>query len=142
MDGLNLSLLAISLLQSLNSRSMLTGLGITTSSILSICLGYRQTHSLTAGRLSPRAGPGGCCLPLLQAPTSVENMGALVFNKPQTVICGIAFGVYANIQHHRCPGHREALWLSTVPGFEKNTYSCTPRNCWRLPPSLVKGESL
>lgn len=39
--------------------------------------------------------------------TSVEKMGALVFNNPQTVICGIAFRVNVSVQHRGCPGHRE-----------------------------------
>lgn len=124
-DGVNLSLLAISSLQSLDKGSMLTGFGITSSSILSTCSVYREMHSLAPGMLTTMAGPGHYCLPFLQVSTSVENIYALVFKNPRTVICVIPFRVYANIQHHCCPGHRKALGLSTVPGFaEQHRFLC------------------
>lgn len=75
-DGLNLSLLAISSLLSLENRSMLIGIGITTSSTLSTHLAYRQMHSLAAGMLSTRASPGGYCLLFLEVSTSVGKKWA------------------------------------------------------------------
>lgn len=133
-DELNLSLLAISSLLSLDNRSMLIGFGITTSSILSICLAYRQTHSLAAGMLSTRASPGAYCLPFLQVSNSVEKMGALVFKQPSD--CGL-WNCFRSLCQYSSP---LLPWAQRSPLAEHRARHC--RKTQILVPPVTAGGSL
>lgn len=70
-------------------------------------------------------------------------MGALVFNNTQTVICGIAFlESVSTFSTVTALGTEKPFGWTLCQALQNNTYSYAPHNCWRHPPSLVKGESL
>lgn len=121
---------------------MLTGFGIITSSILSTCLTHRQMHSLAAGMLSTRASPGGYCLPFLQVSTPVEKRVHWFLTTHGLRFVELHLESMSTFSTVAALGTEKPFGWALCQALQKNTYSCAPRNCWRHPPSLVKGESL